>query len=76
MSQASEAKPLWEAKSCPFCGWVPSIGPAHPGETSDVVIYCSYTRCRARPAVESASKRGALRMWNRRAPVRTPKASR
>jgi hypothetical protein len=59
--------PCWDAKSCPFCGWVPMI--QHLPEVAKVVISCTFTRCGVKPHAIGATKRTALARWNRRAPI-------
>lgn len=60
----SEPVPCWQAKACPFCGWVPSIQPVR----GSVRLGCNYRSCGIAPFVVAATRRSALARWNRRAP--------
>lgn len=68
-AKSTKATVCWEAKACPFCGWVPNIQPWHGGAPTKMLIACDDSRCAVQPSVSGETKRTALARWNKRSPV-------
>ncbi len=64
-AKATGPVPCWQAKACPFCGWVPSIWKIG----RYVLLGCNYQRCGVSPSVEAKTCATVLRRWNKRSPI-------
>lgn len=56
--------PIYELKSCPFCGDAPKIFPWHGGVKNKCMVACMNEACQAAPEVVGNSGASAAFRWN------------
>lgn len=67
--RAQDPVPCPECLPCPFCGSTPTIEPWHGGGPQKRMIMCDNDGCHHGAAVTGPTRRAAIALWNRRAPL-------